>query len=94
MTVKCNPIIDMGVDNMTTIRKAKRLCDELIEVLAMHTITNNACIACADNGEVLVTEEELFTMFNALKTMDRIFTEAPSAYDGSGHKELAVKFIG
>lgn len=94
MKVTFNPIIDMDMNDMITIREAKRICDELIEILAMHTETDYAHIACADSGEVLVTEKELFTMFDALKNMDRIFTEAPSAYDGSGHKELAVTFIG
>lgn len=94
MNIKVNPIIDMDIEDVATIRKAKRICDELIEVLAMHTETDYAYIACADNGETLVTEKELFTMFDALKNMDKIFTEAPSACDGSGHKELAVKFLG
>lgn len=89
-----NPIIDMDIDDMTAIRKTKRICNELIEVLAMHTETDYAYIACADSGEVLVTEKELFTMFDVLKNMDKIFTETPSACDGSGHKELAVKFLG
>jgi len=94
MKITFNPIIDMDVDNMKTLRKAQRICDELIEVLAMNTITDDAHIACADNGEVLVTELELFTMFNALKTMNRIFDEAPLICDGSVHKVLAVEFIG
>lgn len=94
MKVEFNPIIDMDVDNMVTIRKAKRLCSELIEALAVHTITDEAHIACADNGEVLVTEKDLYIMFDVLDTMDRIFDEAPSTYDGSGHKVLAVEFIG
>lgn len=94
MKVKFNPIIDMDVNDMATIREAKRICDELIGMLAMHTETGYAHIACADNGEVFVTEKELFTMFDALKNMDRILTEVPSACDGSGHKELAVEFVG
>lgn len=94
MKVKFNPIIDVDVSDVATIRKAKRLCGEFIEMLAMHTITDDAHIACADNGEVFVTEKELYAMFDVLDTMDRIFDEAPSTYDGSGHKVLAVEFIG
>ena len=95
MNVKLNPIIDMDIDDMIAIRETKRICKELFETIAATTaITDNAHIVCADNGEVLVTEKELCAMFGILDTIDRIFNEAPSAYDGSGHKELAVKFIG
>lgn len=92
MKVKLNPIIDMDANDMITIRKARRICGELLEAMAVATITDEAHIACADNGEVLATEKELYTVFGVLDTMDRIFSEAPSAYDGSGHKELAVEF--
>lgn len=94
MKVEFNPIIDIDVSDVITIRKARRICGELIEMLAVHTITDDAHIACADNGEVFVTEKELYAMFDVLDTMDRIFDEAPSTYDGSSHKMLAVKFIG
>ena len=95
MNVKLNPIIDMDINDMIAIRETKRICKELFETIATTTaITDNAHIACADNGEVLVTEKELCDVFNVLDTMDRIFNEAPSAYDGSGHKEFAVNFIG
>lgn len=94
MKVKFNPIIDVDVSDVATIRKAKRLCGDLIEMLAVHTITDDAHIACADNGEVFITEKELYAMFDVLDTMDRIFDEAPSTYDGSGHKVLAVEFVG
>ena len=94
MKVEFNPIIDIDVSDVATIRKVKRICSELIEILAVHTITDDAHIACADNGEVFVTEKELYAMFDVLDTMDRIFDEAPSTYDGSGHKVLAVEFIG
>lgn len=95
MNVKFNPIIDMDIDDMIAIRETRRICKELFETIAATTaITDNAHIACADNGEVLVTEKELCAVFDVLNTMDRIFTEAPSAYDGSSHKELAIKFIG
>ena len=94
MNIQLNPTIEMDVDNMTTIRKARRICSELLEALAVSTITDEAYIACADNGEVLATEKELYAMFSTLNTMDRIFDEAPSTYDGSGHKVLAVEFIG
>lgn len=94
MKVKFNPIIDIDTNDAVTIRKMRRLCGELIEALAVHTVTDDAHIACADNGEVLVTEKELYAMFDVLDTMDRIFDEAPSTYDGSGHKVLAVEFIG
>ena len=94
MKVEFNPIIDIDVSDVATIRKVKRICSELIEILAVHTITDDAHIACADNGEVFVTEKELYAMFDVLDTMDRIFDEAPSTYDGSGHKVLAVEFVG
>ena len=93
MKVKTNPIIDIEHEDMVSIRKTIRLCDELLGAVSCMTISDEAAIICADNGEVLVTEKELYTVMDVLTTMDRIFNEAPSAYDGSGHKELAVEFI-
>ena len=93
MKVKVDPIIDVDITDRASIRHTIRLCNELIETLAYMTITDDAHIACADNGEVFVTEKELYTIVNTLNTMDKILNEAPSTYDGSGHKELAVNFI-
>ena len=39
------------------------------------TMTDEAYIACADNGEVIVTEKELYSMVDVLITLDRIFDE-------------------
>lgn len=94
MNIQLNPTIEMDVDNMTTIRKAMRICSDLLGAFAMSTITDEAFVVCADNGEVLATEKELYAMYSTLNTIDRIFNEAPSTYDGSGHKVLAVEFIG
>lgn len=93
MRVKTNPIIDIEHEDRVSIRKTMRLCNELMGALACMTISDEAAIICADSGEVLVTEKELYHMVDVLETMDRIFNEAPSTYDGSGHKELAVDFI-
>lgn len=62
--------------------------------MANVTDINDACITCADNGEVLITGEEAQTMFNALKTLNRIFDQAPykNGDETCGCKELAVKF--
>lgn len=94
MIIKTNPIIDVNMEDRIAISKTIRICNELIESLAYMTITDEAHIMCADNGEVLVTEKELYSIVDVLDTMGRIFNEAPSAIDGSGHKELAVEFIG
>ena len=53
------------------------MCEELIHMLAMYTITDDACIACADNGEVFVTEKELYEVLNVIGRMVRITDEAP-----------------
>ena len=92
MRVKTNPIIDIDTEERYAIAKTIRICDELIDALACMTISDEAFISCADNGEVLVTEKELYTMYHVLNTMDKIFNEAPSAIDDSGHKELAIEF--
>jgi hypothetical protein len=94
MRVKTNPIIDMDVNDMVTIKKAIRIFDELIEACAVMTVSDEAEIICADNGEVLVTERELYNVVSVLATFDGIFEEAPYLYgdESCGHKVLAVEF--
>lgn len=92
MRVKVNPIIDIEHEDRVAIRKTLRLCNELLGAVTCMTVSDDACIACADDGEILVTEKELYQIIAALEVMDRIFDEAPSVHDGSGHKELAVEF--
>lgn len=94
MIIKTNPIIDADVEDRIAISKTIRICKELMSMVTLYTVSDNGWITCADNGEILVTEEELYSIIKILNTMDRIFDEAPSAIDGSGHKELAVEFIG
>jgi hypothetical protein len=92
MRIETNPIINIDTEERYAIAKTIRICDELIDALARMTISDEAFISCADNGEVLITEKELYTMYHVLTNMDRIFNDAPSAIDGSGYKELAINF--
>jgi hypothetical protein len=92
MTVKCNPILDFKTVDRTVMKKTCALCEELIGALAAYTITDNSCIACADNGEVFVTENELYEVIDIIGRMVRITDEAPCDYD-TMHKQIAVNFI-
>lgn len=93
MTVKCNPILDFKTVDKIVMKKTCALCEELIDALAAYTITDDACITCADNGEVFVTEKELYEVVDVIGRMVRIIDEAPCAYD-TMHKQIAVDFIG
>lgn len=93
MTVKCNPILDFKSVDRTVMKKTYVLCEELIGALAAYTVTDDACITCADNGEVFVTEKELYEVMNVIGRMVRITDEAPCDYD-TMHKQIAVNFIG
>ena len=93
MTVKCNPILDFKTVDRTVMKKTCALCEELIGALAYYTMTDDACITCADNGEVFVTEKELYEVIDIVGRMVRITDEAPRDYD-TGHKQIAVNFIG
>ena len=55
-------------------------------------MTDDACIACEDSGEVFVTEKELYEVLDVIGRMVRITDEAPQDYD-TGHKQLAVRFV-
>lgn len=91
MRVTTNPIIDIEHDDIVTLRKAKRLCNEFIDVITQHTISDDGCITCADNGEVLITEKELYTVYDVLTRLQIIFEDAPSDAVGE-HKILAIEF--
>lgn len=93
MTVKCNPILDFKTVDRVVMKKTCALCEELIGALAAYTITDDACITCADSGEVFVTEKELYEVIDVIGRMVRITDEAPCASDGIVKKILAVDFI-
>ena len=94
MKVNVNPMLEMEVNDAVAIRKVIRMCNELISACAYMTMTDEAYIACADNGEVIATEKELYSMESVLVTLDRIFDEAPYKNGDitCGYKELAVYF--
>ena len=94
MKVNVNPMLEIEVNDAVAIRKVIRMCNELIGACASMTMTDEAYIACADNGEIIATEKELYSMENVLVTLDRIFDEAPYKNGDitCGYKELAVYF--
>ena len=94
MKVNVNPMLEIEVNDAVAVRKVIRMCNELISACASMTMTDEAYIACADNGEVIVTEKELYSMINVLTTLDRIFDEAPykNGDTSCAYKELAVYF--
>ena len=93
MKLNVNPIIEFTSMDRTIMKKTCAMCEELIHMLAMYTLTDDACIACADNGEVFVTEKELYEVLDVIGRMVRITDEAPCANDGMVKKILAVDFI-
>ena len=93
MNVKVNPILEFTAVDRTIMKKTCAMCEDLIHMLAMYTVTDDACIACADNGEVFVTEKELYEVLDVIGRMVRITDEAPCASDGIVKKILAVDFI-
>ena len=94
MKVNVNPMLEIEVNDTVAIRKVIRMCNELISACAYMTMTDDAYIACADNGEIIATEKELYSMESVLVTLDRIFDEAPYKNGNitCGYKELAVYF--
>lgn len=92
MKVKVNPILDFAHNEEIAIKRINDMCETLICTLASHTLTDDAYVACADNGEVLVTEKELYAMIDVLNRMTRIINEAPRDCN-TMHKVLAVDFI-
>ena len=96
MVIKMNPIIDFNRIDIKAIARTRMMCDRLIEGLMQYTISEDACITCADNGEIFVTEKELFAMYDVLLRMERIMDEAPLSYDEGVYekKALAVVFEG
>lgn len=91
MRIKTNPIIDIECNDIVTLRKAKRLCNEFIDVITQHTISDDGCIVCADNGEVLITEKELYTVYDVLTRLQINFEDAPNDAEDE-HKILAIEF--
>lgn len=94
MNIKVNPMLEFSSMDRTVMKKTCNLCEELIMVLASYTVTDDAHIACADNGEVFVTEKELYEVLDVIGRMVRITDEAPCESDGVVKKVLAVDFIG
>ena len=93
MKLNVNPILEFTSMDRTIMKKTYAMCEDLIGSLAMHTTTDDACITCADNGEVFVTEKELYEVLDIIGRMVRITDEAPCAYDSTVKKMLAVEFI-
>ena len=91
MKVQLNPMIEITKGDEIAIKRVNDICEMLICTLAEHTFTDDACIICADNGEVFVTEKELYSTLDVLTRMTRIASEAP--IDCNACKMLAVEFI-
>ena len=94
MKINVNTMLEMELDDLIAIRKTIRMCNELIIAFSYLTVCDEAYMACADNGEIIVNETDLKKMVNMLIMFDNIFNEAP--YKNSditcGYKELAVYF--
>ena len=69
-----------------------RMCNTLVSEVSYHTITDDGAIICADNGEVLVTEKELYEVLDVLNNLDRIFSEAPQDANDTTKRVLAIDF--
>lgn len=96
MKVNVNTMLEMELDDLIAIRKTIRICNELIVAFSHLTICDEAYMACADNGEIIVNETDLKKMVNMLIMFDNIFNEAPykNSDASCSYKELAVNFIG
>ena len=95
MKIKTNPILDFTSMDRTVMKKTCALCEELIRTLVAYTVTDtdDACIICADNGEIFATEKELYEVIDVIGRMVRITDEAPCDYDTT-HKQIAIDFVG
>lgn len=93
MKLNVNPVLEFTSMDRTIMKKTCAMCENLIMALVPYTFTEDACITCADNGEVFVTEKELRTVLDIIDRMVRITDEAPCAYDSTVKKMLAVEFI-
>jgi len=96
MKVNVNTTLEMELDDLIAIRKTIRMCNELVIAFSHLTVCDEAYMACADNGEIIVNEADLDKMVNMLITLDNIFDEAPykNGDASCSYKELAVNFIG
>lgn len=91
MKVQLNPMIEITKGDEMAIKRMNYICEMLICALAEHTFTDDACIICADNGEVFATEKELYATLDVLARITRIASEAP--IDCNARKVLAIDFI-
>ena len=91
MKVQFNPMMEITKGDEVAIKRMNDICEMLICTLAEHTLTNDACIVCADNGEVFATEKELYATLDVLTRIARIANEAP--IDCNARKVLAIDFI-
>lgn len=91
MKISVNPILKFSYFDKKSVENVYDMCDNMAYALAQYTFTDDACITCADNGEVFVTEKEIFDMMKTLETMKRIINEAPKNYD-TNERELAIDF--
>ena len=91
MRVQFNPMIEITKGDEMAIKRMNDICEMLICTLAEHTLTDDACIVCADNGEVFATEKELYATLDVLARIARIANEAP--IDCNARKVLAIDFI-
>lgn len=95
MRIKTNPMLEMTLKDIVAINRVWHMCGNLIYVINDTTMTEDACIICADNGEVFATKKEIYAIYDTLETMYRIMTDAPYK-DGDKtceNKELAINFI-
>ena len=94
MTINYNPIIVMSRIDMKCLKKTTDILEELLCDLRAHSMSapEDSCITYADNGEVIITEDELEELYAKIKNFYNIFESAPEAWD-SLKKELAVNFI-
>ena len=92
MNIKVNPMLDFSRADELVLKKSYVLCENLITALASYTLTDDACITCADNGEIFVTEKELYEVLDIIGRMERIVHDAPKDYDNDCRKLLAVRF--
>ena len=92
MNIKVNPMLDFSRADEVVLKKSYTLCEELVMALSSYTLTDDACITCADNGEVFVTEKELYEVLDIIGRMERIVHDAPKDYDNDCRKLLAVRF--
>ena len=90
MKIKCNPMMNFDSTDELVVGKTYEIIDEFLRAIVEHTVTDNGRIVCADNGEVIITEEDAFATLATLNVIKTIMHEAPM--DNNCRKILAVEF--